>query len=76
VATAATQACCDCIEIGGGDSIHEVEQEGGGGNGAPLRAGGTGSPGIRAASAFAGRDPRLLRRHLPVRRPRGLAHLR
>ena len=45
-------------------------------NGAPLRAGRTGSAGLRAAEAVPGRDPRVLPRRLPLRPPRRLARLR
>lgn len=50
--------------------------EGGGGDGAPLCAGGAAAAGLRAAAADAGPDRRALPGHLALRRPRRLARLR
>ena len=62
-------------QIGGGRALLRVDQAGGG-NGAPVRAGGPGAAGLRTAAAIAGPDPRDLHRRLPLRPPRHLAHLR
>ena len=62
-------------QIGGGRALLQVDRAGGG-NGAPVRAGGPGAAGLRTAAAIAGPDPRDLHRRLPLRPPRHLAHLR